>query len=140
MTLAALEATLRIYLCETKARQEIPTLRMLALPLAELKSRAEALAHDVGMLPGIFQRRANEDVAYVGGGSLPDQTLTTWVVEVQAQTLSDTEFAQRLRLGTLAVVGRLREGKVVLDMRTVFPDQDAELRNAVAAALSGTLV
>ena len=136
MTLAALEATLRLYLCEDKALQEVPLLRMLAVPLAELQARAEALAKSIAQFPGVFSALPSEDVAYVGGGSLPDQKLKTWVVEVQVQNFGDTEFARRLRTGIPAVMGRLREGKLVIDVRTVFPSQDAELLEAIQKALT----
>ena len=79
MTLAALEATLRIYLNEEEALRQIPVLRLLNTPVAELRSRAEALAVKLGALPGIRSAQVAEDVAYVGGGSLPDQTMKTCV-------------------------------------------------------------
>jgi L-seryl-tRNA(Ser) seleniumtransferase len=74
-------------------------------------------------------------VAYVGGGSLPDQALKTCVLEVEAHDLSDEEMAQRLRLGTPAVIGRLRDGKLVLDVRTIFAHQEDDLIQAVRQAV-----
>jgi L-seryl-tRNA(Ser) seleniumtransferase len=136
MTLAALEATLRLYLHEERALRDIPVLRMLGTPLAELRQRAEALAERLRELPALRAVRAAEDVAYVGGGSLPDQAMKTWVVEVEAESLSDAELAYRLRVGTQAVMGRLRDGKLVLDVRTVFPEQEGQLVEAVRAAAS----
>jgi L-seryl-tRNA(Ser) seleniumtransferase len=135
MTLAALEATLRLYLNEERALREVPVLRLLGVPLDELRQRAEGLAAALNALGGL-EARAVSDIAYVGGGSLPDQAVKTWVVELQAAGLSDAELAHRLRIGTPAVMGRLREGKVVLDVRTVFPHQEADLIGAVGAALS----
>jgi L-seryl-tRNA(Ser) seleniumtransferase len=85
-------------------------------------------------LPALASVQAVEDVAYVGGGSLPDQALKTWVVEVEPSESSDAGLAYRLRTGTPAVMGRLRDGKLVLDVRTVFPSQEAALVEAVAAA------
>jgi L-seryl-tRNA(Ser) seleniumtransferase len=134
MTLAALEATLRLYLSEEKALGTIPCLRMLGLPLAELRQRAEKVAKEIGLIPGIFSALACEDESFVGGGSLPDQKMKTWVVEVQCQALSDADFAQRLRTGTPSVVGRLRDGKLVLDFRTIFPSEDAEVITALRLA------
>ncbi len=136
MTLAALEATLRLYLHEEQALRHIPTLHMLSVPLEELQERAEALARDIAALPGVFSALPCEDAAFVGGGSLPDQKIKTWVVEVQVQTFGDEEFAQRLRTGTPAVLGRLRDGKLVLDVRTVFPPQDAEVVETIRKALT----
>jgi L-seryl-tRNA(Ser) seleniumtransferase len=135
MTLAALETTLRTYLNPGRALLEIPILRMLSTPLAELHSRAETLAKEVANLPGVSSAVAREDAAFVGGGSLPDQQMATWVVDVQAQALGDEDFAKRLRTGSPAVLGRLRDGKMVIDARTVTPDQDVELIEAIRAAL-----
>jgi L-seryl-tRNA(Ser) seleniumtransferase len=71
----------------------------------------------------------------VGGGSLPDQPLPTWVVEVEAAAVSDAELARRLRAGEPAVMPRARDGKVILDVRTVFAQQEPDLLAAIAAAL-----
>jgi L-seryl-tRNA(Ser) seleniumtransferase len=134
MTLAALEATLRLYLNEEQALRAVPGLRMLGTPGDELRQRAEALAERLRGVEGVAGARVAEDVAYVGGGSLPDQAMPTWVVEVEARGCSDAELARRLRLGTPAVLGRLRDGRLVLDVRTVFPEQEAALVEAVRHA------
>src|SRR5205085_7805713 len=78
MTLAALEATLRLYLDEARALAEVPVLRLLGLSLDDLRRRAAVLAGRLNELPGLATR-SREDVAYVGGGSLPDRTLPTAV-------------------------------------------------------------
>jgi L-seryl-tRNA(Ser) seleniumtransferase len=134
MTLAALEATLRLYLNEEQALRAVPGLRMLGTPLAELRRRAEGLAERLRAVEGMAAVRVAEDVAYAGGGSLPDQAMPTWVVEVEARACSDAELARRLRLGTPAVLGRLRDGKLVLDVRTVFPEQEGALVEALRQA------
>jgi L-seryl-tRNA(Ser) seleniumtransferase len=134
MTLASLEATLRLYADEQRALRAVPVLHMLGIPLEELQRRAEALATRMSDLPGIASATACPDEAYVGGGSLPDQALKTWVVEVAARELSDDDLARRLRLGTPAVMGRLRDGKLLLDLRTVFPSQEDDLVEAVRRA------
>jgi L-seryl-tRNA(Ser) seleniumtransferase len=136
MTLAALEATLRLYLNEEQALREVPVLALLGMPLEELRQRAEALATRLAGLPGVASVRAVQDVAYVGGGSLPDQAMPTWVVEVMAAEIGDTELAQRLRVGNPAVVGRVRDGKLVLDLRTVFCSQEENLVEAVRRAVA----
>jgi L-seryl-tRNA(Ser) seleniumtransferase len=135
MTLAALEATLRLYLNEERALRQVPGLRMLGVPLPELRQRAELLAVRLREIEGIAKVKMCEDVAYVGGGSLPDQALKTCVLEVEAHDLSDEEMAQRLRLGTPAVIGRLRDGKLVLDVRTIFAHQEDDLIQAVRQAV-----
>jgi L-seryl-tRNA(Ser) seleniumtransferase len=136
MTLAALEATLRLYLNEERALREVPGLRMLGTALAELRQRAEVLAGRLRDVNGVASVRVSDDVAYVGGGSLPDQTMPTAVLQIEARGLSDAELAYRLRLGTPAVVGRLRDGKLVLDVRTIFPHQESALVDAVRQCVS----
>jgi L-seryl-tRNA(Ser) seleniumtransferase len=135
MTLAALEATLRIYLHEEQALQEIPILHMLETPLATLRERAEALAKRLREIEGLASVAVQDDHAFVGGGSLPDQSVPTVVVAVQARALSDSEFAYRLRSGHPAVMPRVQEGRVLFDLRTIFPEQI----NGVIAALSAAV-
>lgn len=122
MTLAALEATLRLYLNEERALQRIPVLSLLGTPLEELHRRAEELAAKLASLPGVHAA-VRSDIAYVGGGSLPDQTMPTWLVEVHADQFSDDRLAQRLRTGSPAVLGRLQNERLLLDVRTIFPRQ-----------------
>jgi L-seryl-tRNA(Ser) seleniumtransferase len=136
MTLAALETTLRLYLNEARALSEVPVLRMLGTPPEELRQRAETLAGRLREVAGLADVRVTEDVAYVGGGSLPDQTMKSWVVEVKPASVSDDELARRLRLGTPAVLARLRDGKLVLDVRTMFAHQESPLVEAVRQALA----
>jgi L-seryl-tRNA(Ser) seleniumtransferase len=134
MTLAALEATLRLYLNEARAFREIPVLRMLNTPLTELRQRAESLAVRLRAVGGIASVIVTEDDAYVGGGSLPDQAMKTYVLEVVPAELSDEALSLRLRTGDPAVLGRLRSGKLILDIRTVFPTQEESLTEAVTRA------
>jgi L-seryl-tRNA(Ser) seleniumtransferase len=136
MTLAALEATLRLYRNEDVARRQVTLLRMLGASLDELQRRAESLCSRLAAIEGLTCQ-ATADEAYVGGGSLPDQIMKTWVVEVQADDLSDAELALRLRTGAPAIVGRVRDGKLILDMRTVFVDQHDALVEALRRAVHG---
>jgi L-seryl-tRNA(Ser) seleniumtransferase len=135
MTLAALEATLRLYLNEDRALREVPGLHMLGTPRSELRQRAESLAMKLRAAPGIAKARVSDDVAYVGGGSLPDQAMPTCVVEIEADGVSDADLAHRLRTGNPAVVGRLRDEKLVLDVRTIFPHQETALLDAITRAV-----
>jgi L-seryl-tRNA(Ser) seleniumtransferase len=136
MTLAALESTLRLYLNEERALREVPVLRLLGAPLNELRQRAEKLAENLRAIAGLVSVKTAEDVAYVGGGSLPDQSMKSWVVEIEPSSISDAELAHRLRLGTPAVMARLHGGKVVFDVRTVFEHQELSLIEAVRSALN----
>jgi L-seryl-tRNA(Ser) seleniumtransferase len=135
MTLAALEATLRLYLNQDRALQEVPGLRMLGVPLAEMRQRAEVLAVGLREIEGVAKVRVSEDIAFVGGGSLPDQSMKTCVIEIEARDVSDEELAYRLRVGSPAVIGRLRDNKLVLDLRTVFTHQESGLIDSVRQAV-----
>ena len=84
--------------------------------------------------PCTVSRSKSRIGSFSGGGSLPDQKMPTWVVEVAPSGLSDELLAYRLRTGEPSVMGRLRDGKLVLDVRTVFPHQEAALVDAVARA------
>jgi L-seryl-tRNA(Ser) seleniumtransferase len=134
MTLAALEATLRLYRDPDRAIREVPTLRMLTTPLPELKRRCEAFAEWLRAIPGVSVG-VREDVAYVGGGSLPDVGVPTAVLALSAEGVSEGVLASRLRTGTPAVVGRVQDGRVLLDLRCVFERQAEELLEAVRLAV-----
>jgi L-seryl-tRNA(Ser) seleniumtransferase len=131
MTLAALEATLRLYRDPAEALRVVPTLRMLTTPLAELRHRAEAFAVRLRAIPGLASVEVKEDVAYAGGGSLPDVAVPTAVIAVQPAVISEADLAAKLRAGTPAVVGRVQDGKLLLDLRTVFDRQEEELLAAI---------
>ena len=133
MTMAALEATLRLYRDETLATTEIPTLAALTAPADVLCARAERLAEglraldlDVELEPGISQ---------VGGGSLPGEELPTTLVAVQPRGVSVMELARRLRMGEPSVWGRIQRDRLLFDPRTVSEEELAELTYAVARAL-----
>jgi L-seryl-tRNA(Ser) seleniumtransferase len=135
MTLAALEATLRIYRDPERALREIPTLRMLAAPIAELRERCERFATRLRTLPEVTVVEVCDDVAYVGGGSLPDVAVPTSAIAVRTQHRTEGELATRLRTGRPAVVGRIRAGQFLLDLRTVFERQEDDLFEALARAV-----
>lgn len=134
MTLAALEATLRLYRDPANALREVPTLRMLTVPLAELRARAEAFAARLRTLPDLAAVEVKDDVAFAGGGSLPDVAVPTVAIAIRHAMLAEAELAARLRKGTPAVVGRAKDGRFWLDLRTVFAPQEDALHGAIAAA------
>jgi L-seryl-tRNA(Ser) seleniumtransferase len=134
MTLAALEATLRLYRDPERAVRELPTLRMLTATYAEVRQRTDAFAARLRGLQGLTVD-VRDDVAYVGGGSLPDVAVPTAVIVLAVKDVSETELAARLRRGTPAVVGRVQDGKLLLDLRTVFERQEDTLLRAIGAAV-----
>jgi len=132
LTLAALAATLRLYRKPEEAEQKIPLLQLLTTPLENLKLRAERLATQLAAIPSVRAAAAIEDVAYLGGGSVPTQQIKTWAVALTPAEMSVDRFAQALRMGTPAVVGRIQDGKLLFDLRSVFARQDQELVTAVS--------
>ena len=107
---------------------------MLTTPPAELRKRVEALAAKLRAIPGLSVE-VRDDVAYVGGGSLPGVGVPTAAVAVTAAGVSEAELSSRLRRGSPAVVGRVQDGKLLLDLRTVFERQEEELLAALQAAV-----
>ncbi len=136
MTLAALEATLRIYLNPEKAREEIPLLRMLETPQSRLLERAYQLVRYFGNMPGV-SATATQTQAFVGGGSLPDRAIESVAVAIRSESISENELALRLRMLDPAVMGRVEAGQVLLDLRAVFPEQDQALADAVREVVLG---
>ena len=133
MTLAALHATLLHYL-RGEAEREIPVWRMIAASAGELDARASALADALGGAASVV-----DGASTVGGGSLPGDMLPTRLVSIGADAAPGgaEELARRLRTGAPPVLGRIEGGRLLLDLRTVLPGQDAALRAAVTAALAG---
>ena len=138
MTLAALAATLRLHQDPQRAEQTIPLLTLLSTPEENLKNRAERLAPQLAAAAAIADAAIVREHAFLGGGSLPNQTIPTWCVALTAARESVDALATRLRRGTPAVFGRVQENRLLLDLRTVFARQDQGVVQAVQA-LSATL-
>ena len=131
MTLAALSATLLIYRDESRARTEIPILRMLSMPKENLKLRAEKVVTQLSHLTKLMTCEAVEADSMLGGGSLPTQKLSTWCVALTPKDHSVDGLAAGLRNGEVSVIGRVQKDKYFLDMRTVQPSQDACLVESI---------
>src|SRR5438034_927450 len=129
-TLAALEATLALYRDPERARREIPVLRMLTEDVDNIRRRGEALREGVG-----GEALLIEGDSEVGGGSFPGTTLKTWLVALAPDHLTADVLTERLRSGDPPVIARIHDGRVVLDPRTIFPDQVAMAARAAHAAL-----
>jgi len=134
VTLAALEATLALYR-DDRALSEIPVLRMLAAAPASLRARAESLA--VRLADRGLETATVEAAAAVGGGAYPGVELPGTAVAVTVEDGPEW-LARRLRLGTPPVVGRIHDGRLLLDPRTVPEAREEELVTAVTEAASGT--
>jgi len=133
LTLAALGATLRLYRDPEKARLTVPLLHLLCTSADNLKNRAERLAPQAAATPAVAEAAAVADVTYLGGGSLPTQELPTWCVALQPRAMSVDRLAAALRTGTPSVIGRVRQDRLLLDLRSVLPRQDTQLIAALEA-------
>jgi len=125
---AALEATLLAYV--RRDHDAIPTLRMMRLSKDEISRRAEALAGRIES-PKLKVKIADGE-SILGGGAAPSSVLSTRVLALTCEGLSADELAARLRGSEPPIIARVDEGRVLLDLRTVFPEQDA----AVVAVLN----
>ena len=117
LSLAALTATLRLYLDPAEAAREVPVLRMLTAPESELQARAERMREAISAA-GI-EARVIRASGKVGGGALPLLELEGPVCAVDPAPLSLDELAARLRGGDPPVIARAREGWLLLDPRTL---------------------
>jgi len=126
LCLAALSATLLHYL-KDEAEEEIPIWRMISTPVEELQSRAQAWVKRIGMGEVI----AGEST--VGGGSLPGETLPTFLLALNVP--NPNRLFSLLRHGMPPVIARLQDDRLVLDPRTVLPEQEESFLAAMRIAL-----
>ncbi|MCA9881182.1 MAG: L-seryl-tRNA(Sec) selenium transferase [Thermomicrobiales bacterium] len=137
VALAGVAATLRHYV-QGNAVAQVPVWRMISASPETLRKRGVALVSTLGR-QGV-PAEVVETQASVGGGSLPGETLASWAVALKPAPGSSVDaLAQRLRVGLAleavpGVFGRIDEGRVLLDLRTVLPEDDAALADAVASA------
>jgi L-seryl-tRNA(Ser) seleniumtransferase len=127
LTYAALEATLLDYL--RGQHDAIPALRMMRMTADEIRARAEVLSKAVGNPP---ERLAGviHGESVIGGGTAPTVKLPTFLVAVTHKDLSADDILARLRRHSPPIVARIEDGRVLLDLRTVFPEQDAAIVEA----------
>jgi L-seryl-tRNA(Ser) seleniumtransferase len=133
LTYAALEATLLAYV--KRDFEAIPVLRMMQTTKTEIKKRAEALAATAGKADRSLHVDLIDGESLIGGGSAPSATLPTKLLAITSKDLSADELATRLRLSDPPVIARVEEGRVLLDLRTVFPDQDEKLTQVLASSV-----
>jgi L-seryl-tRNA(Ser) seleniumtransferase len=121
LTLAALEATLLAYVKHD--HNAIPTLKMMRLTKDDIGNRAESLAAHVHSPKLHIEVTDGESV--IGGGAAPSSVLPTRLLSASCDGLSADELAARLRASNPPVIARVEQGRVLLDLRTVFDDQDS---------------
>jgi L-seryl-tRNA(Ser) seleniumtransferase len=135
LTLSALAATLRLYQDPALAERSVPLLTLLATPLENLRHRAERLAPQM-QATGVASVEVVSDQAFVGGGSLPNQAIPTICLALTPASGTVDALAAALRTGFPAVVGRIQNGRLLLDLRSVQPRDDVGLVAAMEALRS----
>ncbi len=135
MTLAALQATLSLYLKPEEAMKRIPTLRMLGEPAADIENRATELAACLAALGSDLATQVEMAAAKVGGGALPLLELDSYVCAISPASLTAEQLAGRLRRTDPPVVGRIHKDRLLLDARTILPGQTEEIVSAMKQAL-----
>ena len=117
MTLAALEATLKLYLDEKEALEHIPTLHMISLSKERLLGKADVFKTRLSDLD--FKITITEDKAEVGGGSYPASYLDSVVVKLEHPRLSATDIERRLLEVEIPIITRIKDNELIFDMRTL---------------------
>src|SRR6267378_2529332 len=135
LTIAAMEATLHAYL--RGAWKEIPALRMMQMSFEEISARTDAFYRTLSakIAKADAEVEITDGRSLVGGGSTPAQSLPTRVIGFASARHSASELEVRLRTGATPVVARIEEERLLIDLRTVFPEQEAALAEALAQVL-----
>jgi len=133
VTLAGLEATLRLYRDPELAAFEVPVLALLLEPAGQIESRAHRLAERISRLG--LSAEALPGVSVVGGGTCPGIELPSWTVRLDGGALGAEALARRLRRTDPPVIARLEDGRLVLDLRTLRARDEDALLSALTQAL-----
>ena len=130
LRLAALEATLLSHQKGQAAAAEVPVMRMLTLTDDEIEQRARAVVDDINSELNL-EILAGEST--IGGGAGPTSTLPTRLIAITHPSKSADELERKLRTSSPPIISRISDGKVLLDLRTVFPDEIPALLKALGA-------
>jgi L-seryl-tRNA(Ser) seleniumtransferase len=138
MTLAALEATLKLYLDPERALREIPTLQMMTAAPETIAERANSLAELIGKACGdAYRIETLPDVSRAGGGALPLADIPTTVVALLPRVMTANALEERLRLGEPTIIARIKDDRVLLDPRTLSGSEEAEVVEALRRIAEG---
>jgi L-seryl-tRNA(Ser) seleniumtransferase len=137
LTLSALQVTFAAAV--RGAWEEIPALRMIRIPMEELSRRTNAFVSQFrsGLSPSVARCEVVDGHSLAGGGSTPEQSIPTKLVRIRSAHRSATQLEQSLRMPSqgMPVIARIEEDFLVLDLRTVFVEQENFLLTSLAAAL-----
>lgn len=123
LTMAALEATLRIYLNEENAINTIPTLKMLTEPYETIKQKSEVLYNKIAEENLNLNIDIKKDYSEVGGGSLPLEKLPTYTITLKSKDISSSQLEKKLRKYKTPIFTRVQDDNVIIDLRTVKEEQ-----------------
>jgi len=136
LTLAAMEATLKLFLNPQKLREEHPIYKMFDADLMELMVRAERLKNELeDSLPRGTEVFIEDGGSFVGSGSVPVETLPTKFLAVKRQSLLADDFARKLRFHVPPIFTRIQNDCVMFDLRTIQPDEDETVGSAILKIL-----
>jgi len=133
LTYAALEATLLAYVKQD--HNSIPALLMMRMTKEEIAARAGRLA--IQLQGGKCRAELVDGESVVGGGAAPGATLPTKLIAISIEGLASEELAARLRASDPPIIARIEEGRVLLDLRTVFAEQEPTLSAALRSVIQG---
>jgi len=135
LTLAALEATLKLFLDESAALTEVPTLEMLMRPLSEITNKAQHIASELNKTLSGAAVTTICGFSQTGSGSLPTQNLATTLVAIQPEKINAALLAKQLRQWSTAIFARIQNEQVLIDPRTLRDDDDKILVQALLEVL-----
>jgi L-seryl-tRNA(Ser) seleniumtransferase len=132
-TFAGLQQTLSLYE-QGVYLERLPVYRMLGTSNASLESRARQIRRSLN--PGAYRSRILDGFSLAGGGSAPEETIPTTLLALRPTAFSCNELGRRLRRGSRPVVARIEDDRVILDLRTVLPEEDEVLVQSLSQAAS----
>jgi L-seryl-tRNA(Ser) seleniumtransferase len=132
MTIAALEATLKLFLAPEKLKESHPLYRMLSLSLEDLEKRARRMERALlKRLSHEIRVSVEDGGSQVGSGSVPVETIPTKLLSVKAPAKPPDEIARELRLRKPPIFTRIHKDAVLFDLRTIQPDEDRLVQEAI---------
>ena len=131
LSLAALEATLLDALGGAGVRETLPSVRMIAETAADVRKRSEALVERLGPVSDALSVGIEEGVSQIGGGALPEADVRTWLISLTSPSLDENSIESVLRESPVPVVARIGKGAVHLDLRTVLPEDEPVVEDAL---------
>lgn len=135
LTLAALEATLLLYLDEKKAKDDIPTLKMMNMDLEYLKRKAKRIIKAIKKGCEVADVALESTCSQVGGGSLPESTIPSYGFSIRPKKLSVNTFEKILRGLKFPIIARIEKERILFDVRTILEDEEKILVDELVMVL-----